>query len=143
MTSEFRFGTWSYTVCFRANETAVTIRRINLNKIVLCCKFVFILKAVNELLAQSSMNQFKKCLISSNDNQLTSGEMLSNDRRAIGFGSTTLRLRDASIGVGAQRSGVGGQEIGGRLRGLNKKRFQITRWRRLDCVGGEWGTGKA
>ena len=33
-------------------------------------------------------------------NLLTLGELLSNDRRAVGFGSNQLRLRDASIGGG-------------------------------------------
>ena len=40
------------------------------------------------------------------DNRLTSGEMLSNDRRAVDFDSSQLGPRDASIGrVGAQGLG--------------------------------------
>ena len=35
--------------------------------------------------------------------QITLGELLSNNRRAVDFGSTQLRLRDGSIGRGQSR----------------------------------------
>ena len=41
-----------------------------------------------------------------NSRRLTSGEMQSNNRRAIGFGSSQFGLRDASIKVGGAAWGV-------------------------------------
>ena len=46
---------------------------------------------------------------------LTSGELLSNDGRAVHFGSSQLGLRDAGIGGRAERvSGMGGCARAGR-----------------------------
>ena len=50
-----------------------------------------------------------------------SGELLSNDRRAVGFGSSRLGLRDASIRWGCERSG--GQVFGR----AGRERVQIAR----------------
>ena len=46
-------------------------------------------------------------------NRLTSGEMLPNDRRAVGFSSSQLGLRDASIDRSVWGGGRGGSWGGG------------------------------
>ena len=67
-------------------------------------------------------------------NRLTSGELLSNDQRAVDFRSIQLHIRYASIrwGGGGGVSGVGGQAMGVGLGGLDERGVQITKGTRVD-----------
>ena len=55
----------------------------------------------------SYSNFSKLCLRNKKNNRLTSGELLSKDQQAVGFGSSQLVLKDGSV-----RSRMGGQADG-------------------------------
>ena len=57
------------------------------------------------------------------NNRLTLVELLSNDRRAVGFGSTQLWLRNAIIGMVGQL--IGGGEGGGGWEGRTRMRSKL------------------
>ena len=70
------------------------------------------------------------------NNRLTSGELLSNNPRAVGFGSTQRWLRYASMGGGMGQA-MELRRVGRVVREGGPKR-QVRRW---DCLVLSWGGG--